>query len=311
MTKKPGYPPFVIKACGLKGGSITIGLDESSQYLSGLLLAAPIARQPLYINIGGEKIVSWPYVGLTLQTLKDFGIRFRVEKKNDSGEWSEVDWRKPGHVEPGIMRFYVVPGMYQPQAYAVEGDWSNASYFLAAGAVGPKPVAVQGLRKDSLQGDRAMLELLERMGAKVSWSDDVVTVHPGQLHGIEADMGSCPDIVPTISVVAALAQGPTRISNVAHLRIKESDRLAAVAQELTRTGCRVDVLEDGLHIQPAPLPEDGKTIQFSAHGDHRIAMSMAVLERAGVRVEIDQPGCVAKSNPRFWDQWNALQQDSK
>ncbi len=308
FDEKPGYPPFVIKACGLRGGDLTIGLDESSQYLSGLLLAAPIARQQLNIYIGGKKVVSWPYVGLTLQTLKDFGICFRVEKKNENGEWLEVDWRTPGHVEPGILRFHVVPGMYQPQEYAVEGDWSNASYFLAAGAAGPGPVSVRGLRKDSLQGDRAILELLERMGAQISWTDDVVTVHPGQLRGIEADMGSCPDIVPTISVVAAMAQGPTRISNVAHLRIKESDRLAAVAQELSRTGCQVDVLEDGLHIQPAPLPAGGDAIRFSAHGDHRIAMSMALLQRAGVRVELDQPECVAKSNPRFWEQWNDLMQ---
>jgi len=307
---KAGYPPFVIRTRGIDGGAVGIGLDESSQYLSSLLLAGPLTRQGLTIEITGTKVVSWPYVGLTLQAMIDFGATFRVEKRTEAG-WAEVDWRAPGEVAPGAIRFEVPASGYNGREYCVEGDWSNASYFLAAGAVGPTPVTVRGLRPDSLQGDRAILSILERMGAAVSWRQDEVTVSPRPLVGVEVDMGASPDIVPTVAVVAALASGPTIIRNVAHLRIKESDRLEATATELRRVGAHVEVLEDGLAITPIPdsAALDGMLVDFSSYGDHRIPMSLAILERLGLATRFDNPSCVAKSFPGFWEAWRPLLQE--
>jgi 3-phosphoshikimate 1-carboxyvinyltransferase len=315
---KEGYPPFVIRTQGIDGGTVGVGLDESSQYLSSLLLTGPITRKGLTVEITGQKVVSWPYVGLTLQAMEDFGAKFSVETRTGES-WAEEDWRAPGAVAPGMIRFVIPAGSYQGRELRVEGDWSNASYFLAAGAVGPRPVTVCGLRKDSLQGDRAILSILERMGASLSWNADVeneldksvedeITVSPRPLRGVDVDMGACPDIVPTVAIVAALASGPTRIRNVAHLRIKESDRLTAVATELQRIGASVEVLEDGLAITPVrdKAALDGKLFDFCSYGDHRIPMSLAVLERLGVAARFDNPHCVAKSFPGFWEAWRPL-----
>lgn len=305
--EKPGCPPFILEASGMQGGSVDVDVSESSQYLSGLLLAAPMADETVVLTVAGDKVVSWPYVALTLQVLTDYSIAFVVETR-DSGSWTRADWREITEARPGQVRFVVSPGAYKAQDRRVEGDWSNASYFLAAGAIGPNAVTVEGLRLDSLQGDRYMLEILKRMGADVSWQGDAVTVAPAELKGIDVDMGSCPDIVPTVAVAAALGQGVTTISNVAHLRIKESDRLSAVATELGRIGTKVEVLDDGLRIDPASLPDEPRSgpMRFTTYGDHRIAMCLSLLELAGEQVELDDPGCVAKSFPRFFDQWRKV-----
>ena len=206
---------------------------------------------PLTINIGGSKVVSWPYVGLTLQALENFGVPFSVERK-EGGVWSAVDWHTLEQAEPGNVRFRMVPAMYRAGRYAVEGDWSGASYLLAAGAIGPRPVRIEGLRADSLQGDRVMLDILRDMGARIDIEPDAVTVHPSELRGVVADMSRCPDLVPTVAVVAAHASGPTRLWNAAHLRIKECDRIAVPAQELSKVGVRCDEHDDGLTIHGDP-----------------------------------------------------------
>lgn len=306
FEEKEGYPPFKLEAAGILGKTAPLSLNESSQYLSGLLLAAPLARGSVHIEIIGDKVVSLPYVALTLKMLEDNNIRFHMEHKVGE-QWEEVSWKEQFEIRPGFTRFKVIPGMYMARDYSVENDWSNASYFLAAGAVGPGPVTAAGMNPDSLQGDMALLDLLERMQAKVEWNTDknAVTVAPGELKGIDVDMGMCPDLVPTIAAVAATAQGETRIRNVAHLRIKESDRLSAVAQELSKVGTTVEVMDDGLRIQPNPMPK-GETVNLSAHNDHRIAMSGAILQRAGVNTVVDNPDCTAKSFPTFWDEWKKL-----
>ncbi len=306
----PGCPPFRLRATGLAGGDAAIGLDESSQYLSGLLLAAPLARAPMTIAIAGEKVVSWPYIELTLQTLEEFGLDFRVERRVE-GDWVAMPWREPSEVAPGAVRFVVQPGQYRAGDYAVEGDWSNASYFLAAGALGPGTVGLRRLSKKSRQGDRAVLAILERMGASVHWGAGMVTVTPAALRGVDVDMGDSPDIVPTIATLAALATGTTVIRNVAHLRIKESDRLEAVATNLRRIGATVDVLDDGLRIEPVADPGSlrGQSFDLTSFGDHRIAMSLSLLQRVGVTVNLDDPDCVAKSFPGFWDNWRVLCRD--
>ncbi len=302
---KEDYPPFVMKTKGLPGGEADISLEESSQYLSGLLLAAPFSRQRITITVSGEKVVSWPYVALTLMTLNDFGVSVQVQIL-DGDEWKTVAYDEPSKVEPGRIRFLVEPGRYQAcAACRVEGDWSNASYFLAAGAIGPNPVRVVGLRKNSLQGDRAILEILETMGAGVKWEGENVTVNPAKLHGADLDMGHCPDLVPTVAVAASMAKGTTVIRNVAHLRIKESDRLEALAHNLAKTGCRTELLPDGIRIEPGAMPVGAK-IDFKTFDDHRMAMSMSLHELAGIEVALDNPGCVAKSFPRFFEEWKLV-----
>jgi len=302
---KPGYPPFVIRTSGLSGGDVTIPLDESSQYLSGLLLAAPMASGPTTIHVGGDKVVSWPYVSLTLMVMADFGVDVAVDAL-ENGQWQRRVFTDVTEVAPGKIRFTVTPGRYLSRRYAVEGDWSNASYFLAAGAVGNKPVTVQGLRRDSLQGDKAILGILERMGATVRWDETGVTVYATEgLRGVELDMGSCPDLVPTVCAVAAQAKGPTTIRNVAHLRIKESDRLEACATELRKTGVDAATFADGIAITPRPI-QAGTAVNFCTYGDHRLAMSMSLFQFAGIAVTLDNPDCVAKSFPGFWDQWRLV-----
>ncbi|MBU1003903.1 MAG: 3-phosphoshikimate 1-carboxyvinyltransferase [Proteobacteria bacterium] len=304
---REGYPPLVMHSPGLAGGEISVELDESSQYLSGLLLAAACARSETVINVGGTKVVSWPYVALTLQTLEDFGISFSVERLAGN-RWSETAWKDVTGMAPGTVRFRVRPGHYASGERRVEGDWSNASYFLAAGAVGPRPVVVSGLRRDSLQGDRSILGILERMGARISWQDDAVTVaapESGRLRGLEVDMGDCPDIVPTVAAAACFADGPTLISGVAHLRIKECDRLEGTAGTLRKAGATVQVLDDGLRVTPGDLPESGD-LSVTTFGDHRMAMSSALFALAGMSVQCDDPGCVGKSFPTFWDEWNKV-----
>ncbi len=321
FEEKTGCPPLVIEARGLDasplpGGMVDIGCDESSQYLSGLLLAAPLGRG-LSIRLTGNKVVSWPYISLTLDTMERFGIGFTVETLNNDA-WENADWRALTRAEPYKLRFRVQPGAYRPGHHAVEGDWSGASYFLAAGAIGPKAVRVQGLNRESLQGDAALIGILESMGARVEWSAGTgaseVTVFPSALRGIEVDMGHCPDLVPTVAALAAHAKGRTSISNVAHLKIKESDRLQAPAEELRKVGCEVAVRDDGLTIEPAdggPRAPAGD-MRFSAHNDHRIAMSASLLGLPGLSggsgfaVPLDDPACVAKSFPHFWQLWEQV-----
>lgn len=313
----PQCPPVVLSTSGFTGAEATIGLDESSQYLSGLLLAAPLAVRGLTITLGGSKVVSWPYVGLTLQALEDFGLAPCVETRTTDDEpWQLTDWRHMREALPRKVRFHINHGAYKAGSYRVEGDWSGASYFLAAGAVGRQPLRVTGLRADSLQGDRALVDILQRMGARVdiasSPSGDTITVHPSALHGTVLDMGHCPDLVPTVAVLAAFATGDTTVGNVAHLRIKESDRIAAPATELRKVGVRVDEHEDGLTVHGlGKTPTVPAGTVFHAHGDHRIAMSTALLtlqEEVGHEgaATWNDPTVVRKSFPHFWDLWNTV-----
>ena len=322
---RPDCPPLLLHAAGLHPdrvqGDITLGMDASSQYFSGLLLAAPLCPSPLTITLGGSKAVSWPYVGLTLQCLEDFGQRFTVETRPaPDGTWQALPgqaWRELRQATPGCLRITVQPGAYRPGRHVIEGDWSGTSYLLAAGAVGRHPVRVAALLRDSLQGDRAMLDILRRMGARVEADENGVTVYPSALHGVQLDMGDCPDLVPTVAVLAGFAQGSTRIGNVAHLRLKESDRLRAPAEELRKTGVMVDELSDGLLIHglagrsfglKAPvLPDE---VALCTHNDHRMAMSLALLSlrdtTINMRERLDNPAVVDKSFPDFWQCWEQI-----
>ncbi len=303
--EKKGYPPFVMETEGLPGGKVRISMDESSQYLSGLLLAAPLAAKPTAILLGGSKVVSWPYVSLTLEVMEAFGVPVQVQTF-DGSQWSDADFRTLTAAEPGKVRFIVRPKEYATREYEVESDFSNASYLLAAGAIGPRPVKVSGLNPDSLQGDRAILDILDRMGAEVIIEEDGIVVSAGAgLQGVELDMSPCPDLVPTVGVLAALAQGGTSISGVAHLRIKESDRLEGVAAEIRRVGAHVETTEDGMVIDPSGVSREGKH-RFRTYDDHRLAMSMSLFRLAGIGVRLDNAGCVEKSYPAYWEDWKRL-----
>lgn len=304
FSDKQGYPPVTLEASGFKGKEMDISLEESSQYLSGLLLGAPLADETTIINIIGEKAVSWPYVALTLNVMEDFRVKFEVQSRQD-GVWTTTDWRKVEKVVPGEIRFVVEPSKFERDEYRVEGDWSNASYFLAAGAVGNNPVKIEGMNVNSLQGDRAIMYILESMGAKIESDDHSVTVYPSKLHGVEVDMGKCPDLVPTVAVVAAFADSPTTITNVAHLRIKECDRLEASAAEVMRAGGKAEITDDSITIIPAPL-KNGERIVFTTYDDHRLAMCTAIFAMAGIESIPEEPGCVAKSFPGFWDEWEKV-----
>ena len=320
---KPACPPMLLHADKLApdlcGGEVCLSMDISSQYFSGLLLAAPMASAPLAVTLSGKKAVSWPYVGLTLQCLTDFGIRFDVCVRPDpDSPWDMLpsgEWRKLGEARPDCLRIRVYPGAYKAGSHTVEGDWSGASYLLAAGAIGQRAVSVLGLRADSLQGDHAILDILQKMGARVDIQAEAVTVYPSPLHGVELDMGACPDLVPTVAVLAAFARGITRIGNVAHLRYKESDRISAPAEELTKAGVIVKPLDDGLLVEGLAGRGQGKPIlprdvRLCAHNDHRIAMSLALLDMAQseplVRERLDDAKVVNKSFPHFWKVWEQL-----
>ncbi len=294
---------------------VTIDSDASSQYLSGLLLAAPRMQGGLRITLGGKKVVSWPYVGLTLQVLENFGIPFSVEQKREE-TWQKVDWRHMAEAIPGATRFCVSEAPYRAGEYVVEGDWSGASYLIAAGALGTTPVSIRGLNSASLQGDRAILDILQAMGGNFSWQEiftgkgdkrEHLQVFPTSLHGITVDMGACPDLVPTVAVLAAFAQGETLIHNCAHLRIKESDRIAAPATELRKAGVTVEEREDGLRIIGlGKAPIFANETLFSTHNDHRMAMSLALLGLHGQTPQLDAPDVVQKSFPHFWDVWGQI-----
>jgi 3-phosphoshikimate 1-carboxyvinyltransferase len=278
-----GCPPVEIKAHGLEGRETLLSASKSSQYLSSLLLVAPIARNPAKITLDGP-LVSRPYVDLTLAVMAAFGVK--VQEKGDS---------------------FLVPHMtYKAKKYQIEGDASSASYFWAAAAVTGGKITVENIPPDALQGDVAFADILVSMGCSVKKDSGGITVQGpsrGMLKAIEVDMGRWPDVVPTLAVVAAFAQGTTVIKNVAHLRIKETDRLKAVAQELSKTGTSVKELEDGLIIEGA-RDMHGSTID--TYDDHRIAMAFAV---AGLRVPgimIKDPVCVQKSFPSFWQHWQKI-----
>jgi len=270
-----GCPPVLVQG-GLTGGRARLSGAISSQYLSALLFIAPLAPEGAEIEITGD-LVSRPYVDLTLEVLGDFGISFF----------------RQGY------RYFQVPGgqTYLPQDYAIEADASSASYFWAAAALTQGKITITNLTPDSCQGDVGFIKVLERLGCRISAGEEGLTVAGGPLQGIEVDMAAMPDLVPTLAVLAAFAKGETLITNVAHLRHKESDRLAAVAAELKKMGIAAQETADGLRItggQPRGAIID-------TYQDHRIAMSFAVAGLKAPGTVIQDPDCVAKSFPEFWE----------
>jgi 3-phosphoshikimate 1-carboxyvinyltransferase len=283
-----GCPPLEIRGGGLIGGKTLLPEGKSSQYLSSLLLVAPYAAHPAILEVAGE-ILSKPYVRMTLAVMKEFGVKVKASRKLD--------------------HFEIPQGKYRPREYQIEGDASSASYFWAAAAVTGGRVTVSNVPQPSLQGDTQLVEILATMGCRVEKSGAGITVEgPAELNGVEVDMGDCPDVVPTLAVVAARARGRTAINNIAHLRIKECDRLHVMATELAKLGVRVEEREDSLVIEGEGAEAALHGAEIKTHKDHRIAMSFAVagLFVPGVRILGEE--CVAKSFPDFWESFELLYQ---
>lgn len=279
-----GCPPVVVRASGLRGGSVRVAGCESSQFLSALLLTAPFAVGDVILDVAGE-LVSEPFVRMTVQVMKQFGV--------------SVEQPAPG-------RFCVSPGqIYRGQPFEIEPDATAASYFWAAAAITGGEVTVDGIGITSIQGDVAFVDLLEQMGAKVIRRLDSITVIGGALHGIETDMNAISDTALTLAVVAAFADSSTSIKNIAHIRKQETDRIRATATELRKIGAIVDERPDGLSIHPGRL----RGARIETYNDHRIAMSFAL---AGLRtpdIVISNPACTAKTYPQFFEDLQSIQCD--
>jgi 3-phosphoshikimate 1-carboxyvinyltransferase len=277
-----GFPPVIVETTGLQGGVVNIKGDISSQFLSGLLMAAPLAEDVVAIQVAGA-LVSVPYVEMTLELMWQFGVAV---------EYTDA------------MDYFEIPKCrcYQSRILEVEPDASAASYFFAAAALAGGGVTVSALDLQSLQGDIRFVELLAAMGCLVDESQASLTVHGRPLRGIDVDMNDISDTVMTLAAVACFAEGPTTIRNVAHIRHKETDRLAALANELRRVGAEVDEFADGLKITPRPL----HGAEIETYNDHRMAMSMALIGLKVPGIVIKNPGCVAKTYPRFFDDLEKL-----
>lgn len=278
-------PPVVVRADGMAGGRATVAGNISSQYLSGLLMAAPCAAGPVELTVEGE-LVSQPYIRMTLAVMRRFGAEVAAE---------------------AISRFVVSPrGKYRPTTYEIEPDASAASYFFAAAAVSGGEVTVEGLSRHSLQGDVAFCECLGQMGCEVRYGPSSITVIGKPLHGVRVNMNAISDTVQTLSAVALFADGPTEIEDVANVRFKETDRLSALATELRKLGAAVDERRDGLRITPGPL----RGAEIDTYDDHRMAMSLALVGLAAPGVVIRDPGCTAKTYPRFFQDLQRLSEQS-
>lgn len=281
-----GCPPLTIQAQGLAGGRTVLPEGKSSQYLSSLLLVAPYALTPAELAVQGE-ILSKPYVEMTLAVMADFGVRVEAA--------------------PGLNYFRIPQRHYQGRSYAIEGDASGASYFWAAAAVTGGRVTVANVPVPSLQGDAKLLPYLARMGCRIEQTEAGIAVTgPDVLAGIEVDMGDMPDVAPTLAVVAAFAEGTTIINNIAHLRIKECDRLSAVVTELRKLGAEVEEESARMIIHGKRSGSNLHGAVIATYDDHRMAMSFAV---AGLRipgVTITGEHCVAKSFPDFWERFGQM-----
>lgn len=273
--RESGCPPVVVTGGGLPGGEVAVAGDLSSQYLSALLMVAPCAQGDVTVRVAGP-LVSRPYVEMTLRVMREFGACI---------------------TEPAENLFAIESGGYQGREYAIEPDASAASYFFAAAAVTGGRVSVEGLSRSSLQGDVRFVEVLEQMGCRAEWGSDSITVQGGPLVGVDVDMNDISDTAQTLAVVAPFAAGPTRIRGVAHMRHKETDRVAALVAELRKLGLTVEEHSDGLTIHPGPL----RGASIATYDDHRMAMSFAVLGLRQPGIVIENPECTSKTYPRFFE----------
>ncbi|MGS2945703.1 3-phosphoshikimate 1-carboxyvinyltransferase [Enterobacter hormaechei] len=276
--EQENYPPLRLRG-GFTGGNVEVDGSVSSQFLTALLMTAPLAPNDTVISIKGD-LVSKPYIDITLHLMKTFG----VEVENQS-----------------YQRFVVRGGQqYQsPGHYLVEGDASSASYFLAAGAIKGGTVKVTGIGRNSVQGDIRFADVLEKMGAVVTWGDDFISCTHGELNAIDMDMNHIPDAAMTIATAALFAKGTTTLRNIYNWRVKETDRLFATATELRKVGAVVEEGEDYIRVTP---PAKLQFAEIGTYNDHRMAMCFSLVALSDTPVTILDPKCTAKTFPDYFEQ---------
>jgi len=281
--KNDGFPPLTINATGLNGGDVEIAGDLSSQFLTALLMVAPLTKDSVNIKIKGE-LVSKPYIDITIALMAQFGVNV---------------------INHDYARFEIPSGQQyvSPGTMLVEGDASSASYFLAAGAIQGGEVKVTGVGRLSIQGDVKFAEVLEKMGADIEWGDDYIIVRQSPLTGIDMDMNHIPDAAMTIATTALFAKGVTSIRNIYNWRIKETDRLTAMATELRKVGATVDEGHDYITIIP---PAQLNTAAIDTYNDHRMAMCFSLLAFADCGITINDPDCTSKTFPDYFAQFVQL-----
>jgi len=275
---REGFPPLVIHPGKIDvEQKLRVKGDVSSQFLSALLMALPLAGRTARVDVVGE-LISKPYVEITLNVMRRFGQEVRRDG------WKSFEVRGSTYVSPG--KFFV------------EGDASSASYFLAAGALGGGPVRVEGVGKDSIQGDVRFVEVLERMGAKIAFGEGWIEASGGKpLRPIDLDLNHIPDAAMTAAVLTLFATGPSTIRNIGSWRVKETDRIAAMATELRKLGAEVEEGKDFLKVTPGKLQSN---VAIDTYDDHRMAMSFSLVALGGVPVRINDPQCVAKTFPDYF-----------
>ncbi|MFQ6370963.1 3-phosphoshikimate 1-carboxyvinyltransferase [Shewanella sp. YIC-542] len=281
--KNEHYPPLKIHGTGLAGGNVTIAGTLSSQFLTALLMVAPLARSAVEIDVVGE-LVSKPYIDITLALMAKFGVTV-----------GNHDYRK----------FTIAAGQQYkaPGTLLVEGDASSASYFLAAGAIAGGEVKVTGVGRQSIQGDIKFANALAAMGAEIEWGDDFIIARGSRLDGIHMDMNHIPDAAMTIATTALFAEGETCLSNIYNWRIKETDRLNAMAIELRKTGAQVEEGRDYIRITP---PEKLRLATIDTYNDHRMAMCFSLLAFGEAGVTINDPDCTSKTFPDYFTRFAQL-----
>lgn len=277
-----GYPPILTKG-GFKGGSIILNGSISSQFLTSLLMIAPLAIKNTTISIKGD-LVSKPYIDITINLIKLFGIHIKHDDYSVFHITGNQEYKTPGH-------------------YTIEGDASSASYFLAASAIKGGSVKVLGIGQKSIQGDIKFADILEKMGAIISWSDSFIISTRNELNAIDLDMNHIPDAAMTIAIVALFSKGTTIIRNIYNWRVKETDRLSAMKNELKKIGAIVKEGKDFLSITP---PNNFKLAQINTYDDHRMAMCFSLLCLSNVGVRIINPNCVAKTYPKYFEDFSTI-----
>ena len=283
--KQAGFPPLTINATGLNGGDVEIAGDLSSQFLTALLMVAPLAKERVNIKIKGD-LVSKPYIDITIALMAQFGVKV---------------------VNHDYKRFEIPAGQHyvSPGTVLVEGDASSASYFLAAGAIQGGEVKVTGVGLKSIQGDVKFANVLEEMGAEIEWGDDYIIARGAALNAVDLDMNHIPDAAMTIATAALFANGTTTLRNIYNWRIKETDRLSAMATELRKVGAIVEEGNDYISVTP---PAKLNTADIDTYNDHRMAMCFSLLAFADCGITINDPGCTSKTFPSYFEQFAALAQ---
>ncbi|WP_372339498.1 3-phosphoshikimate 1-carboxyvinyltransferase [Gilliamella apis] len=277
-----GYPPLHIHG-GFTGGKIAVNGSVSSQFLTALLMTAPLASNDTEITIIGD-LVSKPYIDITIKMMAMFGVSVINNQYQTFVIKANQTYQSPG-------------------SYLVEGDASSASYFLAAAAIKGGTVRVTGVGKKSLQGDTQFAHVLEKMGAKITWADDYIECTHGELNGVDMDMNHIPDAAMTIATTALFADGTTTIRNIYNWRVKETDRLSAMANELRKVGATVEEGEDYITITP---PAKLNHAEIKTYNDHRMAMCFSLVALSDTPVTILDPKCTMKTFPDYFEQFKRL-----